>query len=167
MRVREIMSSPAITCRTQDTLEQAARLLWEHDCGILPVLDKDGRVGSTITDRDICMGAYTRGRRLADLHVADSMSDRLVTCRADDDVAAAAALMTEHQVRRLVVVERDGRIAGLLSLNDLARAAPRDATVGREALRVMTAVCQKQTAQASPSGPVAEAPPRPARTAHA
>jgi CBS-domain-containing membrane protein len=134
------MSSPAVTCRAQDSLEEAARLLWEHDCGILPVVDQDGRAGATITDRDICMGAYTRGCRLAEAQVAESMSRRLVSCKPDDDVSLATRLMIEHQVRRIIVVDEDDLPVGVLSLNDLACAAPRDAALGRQALRALTAV---------------------------
>jgi CBS domain-containing protein len=148
MRVREIMSSPVHTCSAQDTLDKAARLLWVNDCGILPVVDKNGRVGAAITDRDICMGAYTRGGRLADLRVADSMSRRLITCKPDDDLTVAAQLMSEHRVRRLPVVDEQGKLCGVLSLNDLARAAPKNAAVGGLALQTLTAVCEPHAARA-------------------
>jgi CBS-domain-containing membrane protein len=129
MKVRELMSSPAYTCCPQDTLEHAARQLWDHDCGMLPVLDRDGRVLAAITDRDICMGALSRGRRLADLRVADSMSSDVATCTANEDVAVVARRMAERQVHRLPVVDDKGVLCGIVTLNDLALAGERDVAV--------------------------------------
>jgi CBS-domain-containing membrane protein len=145
MMVREMMSFPVRTCLLQDSLERAAQMLWEHDCGVLPVIDSEGHIGALITDRDICMAAYTRGQRLADLRVADSMSRSIVTCRSDEDVTVAAQLMVENCVRRLPIVDADGKLCGLLSLNDLAVGAAKNPALGREALRVLGAVCSHRT----------------------
>lgn len=144
MKVRELMSSPVVTCSPWDTLENAARLLWEHDCGILPVVDSNGVLGSAITDRDICMGAYTQGSRLADSHVADSMSRKAVTCLADDPITEATRIMADHRVRRLPVVDAAGKLCGVLSINDLATKTSKDQSVGREILKVLTAVCEPE-----------------------
>ena len=100
MRVRELMTSPATTCNPQDSLEHAAHLLWEHDCGALAVIDAKGAVQALLTDRDICMAAYTKGLRLADIAVRDSMSQDLAVCRDGDDVATATATMRARSVRR-------------------------------------------------------------------
>jgi CBS domain-containing protein len=146
MKVREIMSMSPETCVPTDSLATAAQKLWDHDCGCLPVVDRDGRPSAVITDRDICMAAFTRGRPLKDLRVADSMSQSVATCRQDDDLAAAARKMTKHLVRRLPVVGADHKLVGMLSLNDLATAVD-PATPDRigdeaaaEALRVLAAV---------------------------
>lgn len=157
MRVRDLMSSPVQTCSPHDTLEHAARLLWEHDCGVLPVVDHNRRVGATITDRDICMGAYTKGGRLNELKVRDSMSKGLVSCRADDDLPTAARAMRQQRVRRLPVLDDAGRLVGLLSLNDLARAAAHDVAVGREALQTLTAICAHEQPIAQPKSPAQKA----------
>lgn len=145
MKVRELMTSPAYTCRPQDSLESAAQLLWDHDCGMLPVVDGQGRVGAAITDRDICMGAYTRGRQLAELRVADSMSRDVVTCRPDEDVELAVARMAARQLHRLPVVDENGKPAGVLSLNDIALAGQHDARMGREALKALAAACRRRS----------------------
>lgn len=158
MRVAELMSSPAIACRTHDTLEHAAHKLWENDCGALPVLDGHGRSGAMITDRDICMAAYTRGRPLAELLVADAMSRRFVACHAFDDVAAAAVLMAENQLRRLPVLDADDNLVGVLSLNDLARASARDQAIGAQTLRALTGVGRKHGAPATAAAPTTAAP---------
>lgn len=123
MRVRDVMTTLVHTCRPQDSLDTAARLLWEHDCGSLPVVDGNGKVGAMITDRDICMAALLRGKSLHELRVADCMSKSLAACKVDDDLATAGKRMAEHQVHRLPIVDGDGRLAGIVSLNDLVSAA--------------------------------------------
>lgn len=142
MKVRDLMSSPAHVCNAGDSLENAARVLWEHDVGVLPVVDEDGRVRATITDRDICMAAWTQGACLRDIRVSSSMSQQAVTCRADEDVSAASQRMAQSAVRRLPVVDESGKVVGVLSLGDLARAAAKDRAAGTEALKALVAICQ-------------------------
>lgn len=141
MRVRELMSAPVTSIRPSDSLEMAARLLWEHDCGMLPVVDSTGAVGAAITDRDICMGAYTRGRKLSEMRVRDSMSHDIAVCRVDEDVSRAAEAMRKGKIRRLPVVDEHGKLVGILSLNDIARAASHDSVMGRELVQTMSSVC--------------------------
>ncbi len=142
MKIRELMSSPAYSVEPQDSLERAAQLLWEHDVGMVPVVDPDGRVRAAITDRDICMATYLRGSRLADLRVADSMSRGCVTCRPDDDVESAAQRMAQHQLHRLPVVDAAGKAIGVISLNDLALASADSSRCGHDALKALVALSQ-------------------------
>ena len=78
-----------------------------------------------ITDRDLCMAAYTTGRTLSDLHVHDAMSRELHKCRPGDSIEDAEALMQRAQVRRLPVVDHGGQLAGILSLADVVCAPER------------------------------------------
>jgi CBS domain-containing protein len=128
MRIGDIMSRPVVVTRPDDTLEEAARLMWECDCGFVPVVDQENRVAGTVTDRDICMAAYTKGRALRDLRVADAMAREVHSVREDDDVKRAERLMADKQVRRLPVVDRDGRPIGVVTLGDAARFAARERT---------------------------------------
>jgi CBS domain-containing protein len=102
-------------------LDRAAQIMWENDVGVVPVTDEHGRVISVLTDRDICMAAYTQGRPLHAIPVAIASSQKLFAVRPSDTIEVAEQLMREHQVRRLPVTNGDGRLAGILSLNDLAR----------------------------------------------
>lgn len=121
MRVRECMTSQPVTCRPDDTNAQAARLLWENDCGILPVVDEQEHLVGMITDRDLCMGAYTKGQAFADLHVRESMAKDVHHCNPADALEDALDIMGRNQVRRLPVLDSDQRIVGILSMNDVAR----------------------------------------------
>jgi CBS domain-containing protein len=125
MRVEQLMSKDVTPCDAEDRLNDVAAIMWQRDCGGVPVVARsaDGRVVAMITDRDICMAAYTTGRPLADLRVYEAMSRDVHTCRPGDTVRDAEAIMRSNQVRRLPVVDDAGNLAGILSLADLARVA--------------------------------------------
>jgi CBS domain-containing protein len=123
MRIAQLMSQPAITCRSSDTLNTAAGLMWEEDCGVLPVVDEAGHLVGMVTDRDICMAAYTQGKPLQDICVSGVMATQVFSCYAQEFVDAAERLMSKMQIRRLPIVDEDNRPVGVLSINDLARNA--------------------------------------------
>ena len=123
MHVFEVMTRRVYSCRPGDTLATAAGLMWDHDVGCAPVVDAGGRAVGMITDRDICMAAYTRGARLAELDVGSVMSHHLQTCAPEQSVAEAEDLMRLEQIRRMPVVDRGGKLVGILSLADVAREA--------------------------------------------
>jgi CBS-domain-containing membrane protein len=121
MQVREWMTPDVRTCAPETSLAAAARAMWDGDCGILPVIDAGGRVVGMLTDRDACMGACMQGKRMEDARVRDSMSSTVFTCRATDSIEDAVRTMGVHQVRRVPVVDANGKLEGILSLNDVAR----------------------------------------------
>lgn len=125
MRVEQLMNQPVRTCRRTDSLNQAAQLMWDHDCGVLPVVDDRGLLVGIITDRDICMASYTQGRSLLELVVETAMATRVFSCHIKDDIQAAERLMSEKKVRRLPVIDAGGRPAGMISLSDIACMTPR------------------------------------------
>jgi CBS domain-containing protein len=119
--VRTLMSVNVRSCTSGDSLNRAAQLMWEGDCGCVPVVDDAGKVLGLITDRDICMASYTQGKPLADLSAESSMSRQVHGCGPDDSVGEALALMTEHRLRRLPVQDASGKLIGIISLADVAR----------------------------------------------
>jgi CBS domain-containing protein len=120
MNVEKLMSRNVQRCGVADDLNVPARILWENDCGCVPVVDAKDHVVGMITDRDICIAAYTQGRSLRDIPVREAMSKKLYSCRPADDVSKAVEVMRREQVRRLPVVDENARLVGVLSLNDLA-----------------------------------------------
>ena len=127
MKVEAVMSKDVARCLPSETLNEAARIMWERDCGIVPVVESRdaGRVVGVVTDRDICVSAYTTGRRLAEIPVAEVMAKRVVSCRSSDELMAAEQLMRQAQVHRLPVVDASDQLVGVLSLADIARATVR------------------------------------------
>jgi len=120
MKARDLMTREVAACRAEDAMAVAARIMWERDCGVVPVVDGDGRVIGVVTDRDLCMASYTRNEPLSRMPVRDAMAKEIFTCREEDDETQVHAAMREHQVRRLPVVDEEGRLEGIVSLNNLA-----------------------------------------------
>ena len=129
MNVEKLMSRTVKTCSPEHTLDCAARNMWEGDCGVVPVVDPNGRVVGMITDRDICIAAYTQSKRLNEIPISSIGLKPVVSVRPNDSARTAETLMQKHQLRRLAVVGEGDRLVGVLSLSDLARGAgryPRD-----------------------------------------
>jgi CBS domain-containing protein len=146
MLVRYLMTQNPRSCHTGDHLDAAARLMWETDCGAVPIVDDHGRVVGMVTDRDICMAAFMRGQPLHHIPVEEAMARDVVTCAGDDDVDAAEQAMREARIRRLPVVDDDRRLVGMLSLNDLAREAINSGHSGAprtgDVTRTLAAICE-------------------------
>jgi CBS domain-containing protein len=162
MHVKELMQRPVVVCAIDASLNDAARLMWEHDLGSIPVVERDGRLAGIITDRDICMAVYTQGLALAAVPVTTAMTANVLCCHIDDVVETAEQLMREGQVRRLPVLDNDGRPIGVLALNDLARlaASARRSGIERELIQTMAAICTPRLTTRGPradqmSGPAA------------
>ena len=153
MQVEHLMSKQVVCCSPEDSLSRAAQLMWDHDCGCLPVCTGNGasRVSGVITDRDICMSALFQGRPLAELKVADAMSRQVYTCRPTDSLADVERIMSEARIRRLPVVDAEGSLVGMITLADLAREAGRESTYPRRAISgqeiglTLASICQPAT----------------------
>ena len=120
MRVQDLMSHPAIMCNVNDDLNVPAKLMWEHDCGAIAVVRDDGKLAGMITDRDICMAAYTQGRPLGEILVNAVMAKHVIVAEPDQKLGEVEALMADNQVRRIPVIDADRKPVGVLSMNDLA-----------------------------------------------
>ena len=137
MKIRDLMTKQVATVRATDSTAVAARLMWDCDCGAVPVLDGEGRVLAMITDRDICMASLMRDRAPSAISVSEAMSRNLQCCGPDDAVSTAEKMMRTYQIRRIPIVDRDRRPVGMLSLADIVRAT--DRKKGRAAKEVAPA----------------------------
>jgi len=152
MNVEQIMTRLVKTCSPDDSLDAAARLMWDNDCGCVPVVDEQDRCVGVITDRDICMAAYTQGQRLSDIQVRAAMSGACHTAGPHDAVASAERAMQEHEVRRLPVIDQDGHLVGIVSLADITCEAARESHSKRgdvtleEVAVTLSAVCRPRNA---------------------
>ena len=120
MKVRDIMTQPAIHVAPGESVEVAARTLTQYNIGALPVCNSDGKLCGMVTDRDLITRCVASGRKPSQTAVRDVMTDKVEQAKPDMDAAVAAHLMGRLQVRRLPVVE-DGKLCGMVSLGDLAK----------------------------------------------
>ena len=126
MKVEQLMTRTVRACGTEDTLETAARIMWDADCGFVPVLDEDARVVGVVTDRDICMAAMHERRAISEIPVSHSMAKQVHTCGPHDPISVAERLMKLNQVHRLPVTDVGGKLLGVLALNDIVLEAGRE-----------------------------------------
>jgi CBS domain-containing protein len=119
MLINEIMTQHVEVVMPGDTVADAARRMKEHDIGPLPVCAHQSVIGM-ITDRDIAMRAVAAGLDPKTTKVRDVMSSALICCYEDQEVEVAAHLMQSQQIRRVLVLDRDKRLVGIVSLADLA-----------------------------------------------
>jgi CBS domain-containing protein len=142
MKVRDLMTSQVRTCRPDMNLAEAVKEMWDGDCGALPVVNDEGRVTGVITDRDICIAVATRGRTADRIAVRDAASGHAHTCLVEDDLTAALQAMGLHRVRRLPVVDQEGHIRGILSLNDIVTHA--GAASPKQVVSALAGICEHE-----------------------
>ncbi len=120
------MTTDVKSCREYNTLNTAVKMMWDHDIGCIPILNSENRVMGMLTDRDVCMSAYMQGVPLTAGSVTSAMSKAVFSCHPEDDLTSIEQLMREKQIHRVPVVDAQGRLAGIISLNDIAREAARE-----------------------------------------
>jgi CBS domain-containing protein len=154
MKISQIMKTDLEVCGLDDNLAAAASRMWDCDIGCLAVLDGAGQVVGMVTDRDICMAALTRGQPLHDIPVSVAMANEVLSCAPDATLVEAEEVMRSGQVRRLPVIDSEGCLVGIVSLNDLALLAERE--IGRknrdlsaqEIAATLAAICAPRHANA-------------------
>lgn len=162
MKVREVCSLDVRSCRPESNLATAASIMWEQDCGVVPVVNEKNRILGVVTDRDICMAVATRPLLASQITVGQLMTGKPLFCRLDDDIKAAVRTMTTSAVRRLPVLNESGELAGVLSVTDLVLAA-KDSKIARhgdltwtDTIPMIEAICRPRAAKAT--APVDEKP---------
>ncbi|WP_233548422.1 CBS domain-containing protein [Aurantiacibacter zhengii] len=120
MKISEIMTSDPACCKEDQSLQEAAKLMVDNDCGEIPVIDDDGGLVGVITDRDVCCRAVAEGMP-AETQVGDVMTRSVVSVTPDTSLEDCLASMENSQVRRVPVIDDDGKCCGMVSQADIAR----------------------------------------------
>jgi CBS domain-containing protein len=134
MKVSEVMTQDVCLCSPEDTIKDAAHTMADMDIGILPI-SKDDRLVGMVTDRDIAIRAVGEGKSPS-TRIGEVMSKEVLYCFEDDDVEDILNNMSQMQVRRLPVLDRDKRLVGIVSISDLAASGSKTHTA--EALSEIT-----------------------------
>ncbi len=126
-KVKELMTPHPLLINPGATLEQAAKKMESINCGALPV-GTENKLSGMITDRDIVIRAHARGKNPATAKVSSCMTDEVFACNENDLLEEAAEEMHKHKVSRLVVIDKEGRVTGILSFGGILRneADPRE-----------------------------------------
>jgi CBS domain-containing protein len=123
MKAKDVMTLNVKVCRPDLNLAEAVEIMWNGDCGFLPVVNERDQIAGVITDRDICIAVGTRDVRASDIAVGDVMTDRAFVCLPETDIHEALEIMRTRKVRRLPVVNSEALVEGVLSLDEVAVSA--------------------------------------------
>ena len=119
MKVKDVMTPNVEAIWLTESLADAAKLMWENDCGVLPIIKDDRKVIGMITDRDICMAIAMRDTKPSGISVEEVMTGQVYAVKPEDDIDQALQTMQVHKIRRLPVISSEGELAGILSMNDV------------------------------------------------
>ncbi|MBI4465747.1 MAG: CBS domain-containing protein [Acidobacteria bacterium] len=120
MKVQDIMVERPKCCNLYSNLAEITETLWSNDCGSLPVVNEEGKVVGMITDRDICVALGTKNRPASEIRAGEVISRKLFACSPGDEIHTALEIMKTQKIRRLPVLDKAGRLQGILCLNDVA-----------------------------------------------
>lgn len=156
MKVRDVMTVDVHSCPPEANLAEVAQVMWESDCGIVPIVDADHRVRGVLTDRDICIALGTRNVPAAVVRASDVMATSVITSAVDDDLESALARMQSGRVRRVPVVDATGGLCGIVSLDDVVLHVtenPKDGKLRSALIGTLSAMCERwKTADGAVSG---------------
>ena len=121
MRVKHVMTKNPSSCVTSDQVPRAAGIMRDEDTGIVPVIDNEQSLAlvGVVTDRDLCMNVIAEGRDPRTIAVDACMTRTVVSCSPNDSVTKVIELMKENQIRRVPVVDEQGRLQGIVAMADL------------------------------------------------
>jgi CBS domain-containing protein len=145
MKARDVMTPNPTTCKPSEDLQSVLRIMKSEDCGIVPITEGngDGRVAGVVTDRDVALHLGANDSRPSEVRVSDVMTTKLVSVGPDADIREVSRKMQEAQVRRVLVTD-GGRLLGVISTADLARASAHSSSdkIGEEVEKVMEKVSE-------------------------
>lgn len=139
MQCKEVMKTHVFTCHSEDDVVGCAQLMRKHNIGFVPVVDDRNRVVGTITDRDLAIRLIAENKPLS-TKVSNCMTRDLVFCRPDDDLREATRLLAAEKKSRILVLDDQGRCAGVISLSDVGRVEDTE-----EAGRVFREVTERES----------------------
>lgn len=128
MTVASVMTPSPACCAATTPLRDVARMMLDSDCGQIPVVDESQRPIGVVTDRDIAVRVVAEGRNSNEATAADAMTSPVRTVTTDTSLADCVCLMEADQIRRVPVVDGSGKLAGIVSIADLALAGKKEAT---------------------------------------
>lgn len=120
MDVRSVMTPDPATCQASTPIRDVARLMLDNDCGLVPVIDETGKPVGTVTDRDIALRVVAEGRDVQQCTAQDCMTTPVTTVGVESNLAETTELMEREQVRRMLVVDQEGRLCGIVAQADVA-----------------------------------------------
>ena len=144
MKVQDVMTGEVGFCRAEDNLAVAANIMWEKDCGAVPIVDAGNRIAGIITDRDICIAVGTRDCRASEIAAAEFCREDVIACAPDDKLKNALKKMAKNQIKRLPVVSQNRELIGIISLTDVLLKTDEDKKLRKTIVSALTEISKPQ-----------------------
>ena len=144
MKVQDVMTREVGFCRTEDSLATAATIMWEKDCGAVPVLDAENRIAGMITARDVCIAVGTRDKRAAEIAATEFCRENTIICAPDDKLKSVLKKMAKNQIKRLPVVSQNRELIGIISLTDVLLKTDEDKKLRKTIVSALTEISKPQ-----------------------
>jgi CBS domain-containing protein len=140
MKVQDVMTKDVIFCAPQDNLADAADLLIQRDCGVLPIVDAAKKVVGIITDRDICIAAASRNMKPSDIKTADFTGKKVFSCQANEKIEDVLKKMKKYQIKRLPVTSQDDALVGIISIADILSATDEHKSLRKKVISTLKSI---------------------------
>ncbi len=140
MKVRAIMTTDIGFCNLEDSLTKAAKIMWQKDCGVVPLVDDENKVVGMITDRDICIAAATQNRKTSDIKAKEMIKGEVFSCAATDNIKTALKKMKKNQLKRLPITGESGELVGILSITDILLCKQKDKKLKKKIYSTLKAI---------------------------
>lgn len=144
MKVQDVMTREVGFCRAEDNLAGAANIMWDKDCGAVPIVDAENRVVGMITDRDVCIAVATRDARASEIGVAEFCREKIIACAPDDKLKDVLKKMAKNQVKRLPVVSQNQELIGIISITDILLSTDNDKKLKKTLVFALTEISKPQ-----------------------
>ncbi len=125
MKIKELMTKEVGTANSGDSLAYAVAVMWQKDCGAVPIVDKDQRLVGVVTDRDVAIACATRNATPADIQTSQLCGSKLVTANQNESLKKVLKRMGSKRVRRIPITTDDGVLVGIFSISDAINTSPK------------------------------------------
>ena len=150
MKIQEIMTTNPACCEPDTSLREVARLMVDHDCGFVPVVDETGVVVGVLTDRDVCVATAALRMLPERISASQAMSTPVHASMPTDSIADVLAMMKAFQVRRLPIIDNNGHPVGIIALSDIVRASHRGyEPQAADIVSAMAEICAHRTVESA------------------
>lgn len=158
MKVSDLMKSDVRSCLPETSLASVALMMWESDCGVIPVVNDENKVVGMITDRDIAIAVATKSRLASEISVGETITGRVHSTTPEEEIRTALKTMRHEKVHRLPVIDGQGRLQGILSINDVIlrseeeKGRPHSELNYEDAMSTIKAICEHRPTSQTAAG---------------
>jgi CBS domain-containing protein len=134
------MTKSVGSCQTGDNLAKAVEIMWQKDCGIVPVVDKKSKVVGTITDRDVTISVFLQNKPASEIPVSEVTNSKVITCSEKDRIEDVLKKMKRKQIKRLPVTKKNGKLVGIISITDILLASGKKKSLRKKVFKTLEAI---------------------------